>query len=588
MRNASGLAIAIAIVQGLASPVAAQPPVDPPACHAGASSTVATLPPPSLMSGIGTSHLRITTASPKAQRYFDQGLNLLHAFWDTEAYRAFKEAARIDPDAAMAYWGMYAALGQNGQEMAEPRSAALAKAVELAARTTEHEQFYIRAASYQADPAKGRAAYIAEMEALIDRYPADVEAQLLLANTLSTPAGSYLPDGRPREGKLYGQAILRNLLRTHPDHAAVHHYWIHAVENGPRPELALPSVVRLAQLAPASGHMLHMPGHIYYRLGRYAEARRVFLRSMAFDEAYMERAGVSAVDDWNYVHNLDYLVATSAEDGHYADGLTHATRLAALPAGADRARAAGIGYITFGGHTAVARLQIRYGRWAEAAATMRAAIAGLAGDDPLVQGYYEGIRHYAEGMAAVAAGTLEEADAEAGTLKALVDRLLAERVQAGGDWYFRYGVRVLEVNSLELRGAIESARGAHDAAIATLTAAAAKEQQLGYWEPPHYARPVFESLGEAYRRAGRFDAARTAYGSALKLRPKSGHVLLGLARVDVEAGRPADAARAYRAFLAAWPTADAALPEVREARHYLAGRARGTATPTLPAMRPHH
>ena len=158
------------------------------------------------------------------------------------------------------------------------------------------------------------------MEALIDRYPSDVEAQLLLANTLSTPASSYAPDGRPREGKLYGQAILRNLLRTHPGHAAVHHYFIHAVENGPRPEDGLASAVALTRLAPGSGHLSHMPGHLYYRLGRYDEARRTFLASARIDERYMRVEGVHPINNWNYVHNLDYLVATEAESGRYRGG----------------------------------------------------------------------------------------------------------------------------------------------------------------------------------------------------------------------------------------------------------------------------
>ena len=134
----------------------------------------------------------------------------MHAFWDVEAYRAFREAARLDETCAMAYWGIYNSLTQNSQEMAEERTAALKKAVELLPSVSEHEQFYIRAISLLAEQGKGRAAWISEMEALIDKYPNDVEAKLLSANSLSSPASSYLPDGRPREGKLYGQTILRN------------------------------------------------------------------------------------------------------------------------------------------------------------------------------------------------------------------------------------------------------------------------------------------------------------------------------------------------------------------------------------------
>ena len=194
--------------------------------HGGARAAAANfseLPSPPLMKGIGTATIKITTKDPKAQQYFDQGLNLLHAFWDMEAYRAFREASRIDPDAPMAWWGVYNSLAQNPQEMAAERTAALNKAVELLPRANDREQYYILSIKLLAEQGKGRPAWISELEALISKYPDEVEAQLLLANSLSTPASSYLPDGRPRDGKMYGRAILQNLLRTHPNHAAVHH-----------------------------------------------------------------------------------------------------------------------------------------------------------------------------------------------------------------------------------------------------------------------------------------------------------------------------------------------------------------------------
>lgn len=505
--------------------------VPPHHCRFGNAMPIADLPPARLMRGIGTAHLTITTAVPAAQRFFDQGLNLLHAFWDTEAYRAFKEAARLDPDAAMPQWGLYMALAQNGQEMAAERAAALARAVALAPRAPEHERYYIRAIAAQADPAKGRAAYIAEMEALIDRFPADVEAQLLLANTLSTPVSSYAPDGRPREGKLYGQAILRNLLRTHPRHAAVHHYWVHAVENGPRPADGLASAAALRRLAPRAGHMLHMPGHLYYRLGRFADARRAFLESMAFDETYMRAEGMHPIDNWNYIHNLDYLVATAAESGQYDEGLKYAEQLRDIHAHASRAGSSGTGYLTFGGHTAVARLQMRFGRWHEAADTIETAARSLSVDSPLVRAYYAGVRAYGLGMSAAQHGRVEEAALRLKELQAVLAPLATERVQSGGDWYFRHALRVLQVNARELEGMAASAKGDHDRALALLRDAADAERNLGYWEPPHYARPVLESLADAAVRAGRTEEAKAAYDAVLVLRPNSYHARRGLERL---------------------------------------------------------
>jgi tetratricopeptide (TPR) repeat protein len=525
------VAVAIAAMIEVAAATPSGQEVPPQHCRFGNATPFADLPPARPMHGIGTAHLTITTAAPQAQRFFDQGLNLLHAFWDTEAYRAFREAARLDPDAAMPQWGLYMALAQNGQEMAVARAAALKRAVDLAPRATEHERYYVRAIAAQADPAKGRAAYIAEMEALIDRFPSDVEAQLLLANTLSTPVSSYAPDGRPRDGKLYGQAILRNLLRTHPGHAAVHHYWVHAVENGPRPGDGLASAAALRRLAPRSGHMLHMPGHLYYRLGRFADARRAFLESMAFDAAYLRTEGMHPINHWNYIHNLDYLVATAAESGNYDEGLTYAEQLRDVHAHAGRAGSAGIGYLTFGGHTAVARLQMRFARWHEAADTMEAASRLLSVDSAALRGYYAGVRAYALGMSAAQHGRIEEAALRLRELQAVLTPLANERVQSGGDWYFRHALRVLQVNARELEGAAASAKGDHDRALTILREAADAERNLGYWEPPHYARPVLESLADAAVRAGRREEALAAYNAVLTLRPNSYHAHRGRERV---------------------------------------------------------
>src|SRR5687767_5075846 len=162
-------AVTVLVVAAIAAAPSTQtaPDMPPHHCRFGSAPPVGDLPPARLMHGIGTAHLKITTAAPLAQRYFDQGLNLLHAFWDTEAYRAFREAARLAPDAAMPQWGLYLSLAQNGQEMAGERAAALARAGTLASRASAHEQHYLRAIAAQADPAKGRAGYVAEMEALI-------------------------------------------------------------------------------------------------------------------------------------------------------------------------------------------------------------------------------------------------------------------------------------------------------------------------------------------------------------------------------------------------------------------------------------
>lgn len=529
---------------------------------------VASLPAPPLMKGIGASRMKISTKSEAAQAYFNQGLNLLHAFWDVEAYRAFREAARLDANCALCYWGIYNALGQNSQEMSEERAAALKKAVELAPTASDHEQFYIRAISLLAEQGKGRAAWIAEMEALIDTYPQDVEAKLFLANSLSTPAGSYLPDGRPREGKIYGQMILKNLLVTHPNHAAVHHYWIHAVENSSRPEQALPSCEKLVEMAPNSGHMLHMPGHIYYRLGMYEKARAAFLRSLEFDLKYMREQKIHPINNWNFVHNLDYLVANSAEEGRYKEAAKYAKMLAEVPSDDQRLKATGLGYLLYGGYTALTRLQMRFGFWDEA---IKDAQATLKNNPPLSlsEKYQAGILNYLKGMSAIEKSNAEEAGKNAQELEKLIQDLSAQKVTQASDWYFNYASRVLAVHLLDLRGSVLSVGGKHDEAFKLLAEAIEKEKNLGYWEPPHYTRPVLESLGAAYLRAGKFKEAENAFERILKARPNSGFALLGIARANAKANEKERTARFQKEFLKAWQNADKELPQFQEAEKWL-------------------
>ena len=525
---------------------------------------VAELPPPPLMKDIGTASVKVTTKSAEAQKYFDQGLNLLHAFWDTESYRAFREAARLDPDCAMAWWGIYTALGQNSQEMSGERASALKRAVELMPTASDHEQYYIRAILLLAEQGKGRPAWVSEIEALIDRYPDDIEAQLLLANSLASSPSSYTPSGRPASGKMYGRAILQNILQKYPDNVAANHYWIHAVENSPRPEDALASADKLGKLAPNAGHLIHMPGHIYYRLGMYERARAAFLASHEFDLKYMRENNIRPIDNWNYTHNLDYLVANCAEEGRYQEAARYARILAEVPSDNERLKSTGLGYLLYGGYTALTRLQMRFGMWDEAVKTAQ---ASLRNDPPqtLSEKFQMGIINYLKGMSAVEKGDAAEAENNAAKLETLITELSAVKIQQSSDWYFSYASKILPVHLLDLRGSILSVQGKHEDAFKLLNEAIEKERDLGYWEPPHYTRPVLESLAAAYNRAGKFAEAVNAFERSLKLRPNSGFALLGIARAYAKAADKPRAVAAYQRFRKAWTNADKELPQLREA-----------------------
>src|SRR5208283_2922586 len=250
------------------------------------------------------------------------------------------------------------------------------------------------------------------METLIDRYPDDLDAQAFLA---LEEMGGYKINGRPREGELYSQALLRNLLAAHPDNAAANHYWIHAMEDSARPEEALHSADVLGKLAPNSGHMVHMPGHIYWRVGDYERARQSFMASVRVDEAYMAAQQIHPDEDWNYAHNLAYLVAAGAEAGRYQEGLQWAAKLRGMPAptGMTSSRFA----IWAGG--SVARLRIRFGEWkAEESETIEFGTSADTASEA-ARDYAEGLGLYAKGMAAVEHGEPKPAAKQSEALDAM-------------------------------------------------------------------------------------------------------------------------------------------------------------------------
>ncbi len=511
------------------------------------------MPGPARIVGIGDSHLEITTKSAKAQAYFDQGLNLLHCFWDFEAYRAFKEAARLDPNAAMAYWGIVEAISDySGME--EIKKSALEKAKNLMDKASDHEQYYIRAQQAEKED------YRAEMEALIDKYPSDFDAKLLLA--IKSSYGYDDNDGRPKDETIYALMLVQDVLASHPNSAAAHHYRVHLLEASTHPRDALPDADALAKLTPGSGHMVHMPGHIYYRLGEYARARQSFLDSMKVDADYMQREKVGPLDDWNYAHNLSYLIASDAESGRLREALEMAERLEKLPGNPFIAKGSPIYVQTVGGTTA--RLNLRYGNWQ--AVVNHPIDLGL---DPATAGkgavgYRDGIVAYARGMLALSQKNFEAATHESDALDAISWRLHADT--AKDEDKPDQVLRLLQTVSLDLRGNLRSAQGKHDEAIELLEKAVEQEKEVGYGEPPQYGRPELESLGYAYIRAGKWEQARKAFQDEMITRPASGHALYGIAQTYELAGDKKSAARAYAEFLAAWKNADADLPMMEHAK----------------------
>ncbi|MDH3745022.1 MAG: tetratricopeptide repeat protein, partial [Acidobacteriota bacterium] len=380
-------------------------------------------------------------------------------------------------------------------------------------------------------------------------------------------------DAARREGRFdaieRAQEILRPLLESHPDNLGVHHYWVHAHEYGPDPGAALDSALLLPSLAPNSGHVLHMPGHVWYQIGNYEKALEAFTVSLEFDREYLAESGVDPVDNWNYAHNLDYLVTAAAESGRYEQGRRWAETLGALGVGAGRHHAVGSGFALYGGRTALARLHMRFGAWDRAGESLEALGATGSSPSPLAPRYYAALAIYARGMSAVSRGLVTEADAN---LKRLLEENLAlrrEQANLGADWYFDAARRILAVASFELAGSLLSLQGRHEEAIVQLHRTVKAEEELGYWEPPHVARPALESLADAYLRAGRWDDARRAYDRVLELRPNSGHAMFGIARSYVLEGRKPEARKAMQRLIEVWATADPDLPQISQTREWL-------------------
>jgi len=333
----------------------------------------------------------------------------------------------------------------------------VARMKELAPRASDHEQRYVRsvAESFGKKGEEASQAYQRELEAIIYRYPDDLDAKLLLALSLEN---GFDEKGDPRAGELYAIRILRDILRDHPDNPAANHYWIHAVEQSEHPEWGLESSEKLARLAPGSGHMVHMPGHIFYRTGDYERARESFLASMQVDTAYMRAQKIEPQDDRNYAHNLSYLIANSAEEGRAREAFDYAARLEPLAyAAADASHPGSIAFyvIQIGGTRP--RLAIRFGRWQEA--IDHPVDFGIAEDQlsPAAKALRDGMVIYAKAMQSLEREDVDGGARESDELDALLWRFTRDSDQTDRTAQ-RLG-EVLRVASKELAGNVASARG---------------------------------------------------------------------------------------------------------------------------------
>ena len=513
-----------------------------------------------VLEGLGDEHLEITTSDPEAQRFFDQGLRLTYGFNHSEALRAFKEAARLDPDAAMAYWGWALVLGPNinlpmQEEVRSQAWEAITEALALRDEVTEKERAFIDALAVRhsdetsQDPDRRReldVAYAGAMQALHETYPDDSEAATLYAASLMnlSPWSYWHGDGSPQERTSEIMVTLEGVIERDPEHIGAIHYYIHVVEEK-RPHQAEVSADKLATLAPNAGHLVHMPAHIYMRLGRYEDSYDQNAKAVAADEGYITTCGAQGIYPLGYYpHNIHFMVWSAMFEGRSAETLEMARKVARkIPDHIDERN--WDAYELFRSQPMYA--MVRFGMWDEILAEPR----------PIEKArYMTGVWHYARALAYLRTGSAGKAKSEARKL----ERVRQEMETGEGAAY--YGT-LLTIADLIVEAEIAADRGRYGAAVPKLDRAVRLESVLGYSEPPSWYFPVRHVLGAVLLEAGRPAEAEVVYWQDLAAHPENGFALFGLER-SLRAQEKTDAAEVVATrFAKAWERADVELTASR-------------------------
>jgi tetratricopeptide (TPR) repeat protein len=513
--------------------------------------------PVTLLPGLGAHRHPIATSSPEAQKYFDQGMVMLFGFNHEEAFRAFEKAAQLDPKAAMPHWGMALVTGANYNDV-EPQAdrlrkarAEVEKALALSKAGPENERAYAEALAkrYVADPASADKAalardYNAAMRALSERYPDDLDAATLYAESGMNlrPWKLYDSEGRPAEGTEEIVAVLESVLRREPNHPGANHYYIHAVEASRHPERALASATRLETLVPNAGHLVHMPSHIYIRTGSYLAAEKSNAIAAEVDRKYIRETGAQGMYPMMYyTHNVHFQSAAAAMAGRHGEAKKSADLLfdEVLPiVSADPMLEGFLLQPVF--------VALRFQSWDD--------VRKMEDPGPKMPLLRAGWL-YARAMAAAAAKDAQGADALRVAYGIARDAVPASQM-AGPQ---NSAAAVLAVATPVLDARVAESAGDHAAALASWEKAVAAEDALAYDEPPGWYYPVRESLGGALLRAGRAADAERVFRADLDRHPRNPRSLLGLAKSLEAQGKSADAAFARAQFDVAAKDADVTL-----------------------------
>lgn len=510
--------------------------------------------PVTLDAGLGDINHPVSTNNAEAQKFFNQGLAYLYAFNHEEAVRSFKQAAQLDPRLAMAYWGAALALGSNYNVQADGPALVqaysnLQKAIELAPKASDHDRGYIEAlakrysADLQADQTKLAVDYKNAMGQLAKRYPDDLDAATLYAESMMNlrPWKLWSQDGKPAPETLEIVTVLEGVLRRNPNHTGANHYYIHAVEASNNAERALPSAARLGKVAPKAGHLVHMPSHIYSRTGDYAEAAQANVDAIVADREYIAKTGNQGLYTMMYYnHNIHFLAAANAMKGRYADSIKSARELEANVKPHVKAMPMLEMFVPY---PKVAL--VRFARWNE--------VLNEPKPEPELK-ITTGFWHFARGSAYAATNQVPKAEAELTALQALIKTLPADAPLGNTG-----AVNVLKVADLALGGKIAYAKGDKKAAFELLNKAVAAEDVTGYNEPADWDLPVREYLGGALLASGDYVTAESVFRAEIEKRPRNGRALFGLAESLRKQGKNSSAQMVQQEFETAWQSADTKL-----------------------------
>jgi hypothetical protein len=510
---------------------------------------------------VGSHVFPVTTRSEQAQLFMNQGLSLAYGFNHAEAGRAFAEAARLDPNLAMAHWGMALVLGPNiNAPMApeeEPKALDhLKKAQALKSKASQRERDFIDAlAARYTGKAEDRAAadqaYAGAMRALFQKYPDDQDAATLYAEALMdlSPWNYWNRSGVPYERTADITAALDKALKIEPDHTGALHLWIHLWEASNTPERAEAAADRLLPLAPAAGHLVHMPGHLFQRVGRYNDAVKANQLAVVADEDYITQCRAQGLYPMAYYpHNIHFLwfAATMAGESKLAiDAADKTTK--SIPVAALKDVPLLQTFLLAHDYSLV-----RFGKWEEILALPAPRADTL---------FTRATRHYSRGMALIRKNDFAAAAKEIEAVKQIAadPKLIAAPTSMSlnlADSVLRVGVEVLQ-------GELDAAQGKFDSAIAHLDRAVRYEDALIYTEPDDWHQPVRHNLGAVLLQAGRPVEAESVYWDDLRRHPKNGWALYGLAQALRAQGKTDEAKLIDADFKKAWADADVQLTASR-------------------------